>query len=430
MNSIMEDMLCYWSILTLIQWRKEMEKIELFSEKADCCACGACMNICPKHAISMVEDEYGFKYPSINEELCIRCGVCKSVCGYQNKKETNEPLHTYVACTQTTNIVESASGGVFAALAKAFLEKGGIVYGVALEQIDGELVPLHIGIERKEDLHKLLGSKYVQSNVGTVYAKIKMQLHEGRRVMFSGSPCQVAGLKAYLGNKEYDNLILIDIICHGVPSIQFFNSYLHELEKKLKGRVVDFKFRDKSKGWGLVSRVDYINASNKPKSRSINARESSYYHLFLAGDIYRENCYSCKYASKNRPGDITLGDYWGIEKEHPEYLTANGGVFDERKGVSCMILSTEKAKAFVEEVRDSVQLQESTFEKAARKNGQLVHPTPCSERREKVLEMYADLGYKAIDKWFIKKLGIKMIPIYIIDRIPVSLKKGIRRILK
>ena len=407
-----------------------MEKIKLFNNKADCCACGACMNICPKQAISMVEDEFGFMYPRINEELCIGCGVCKRVCGYQNKQEVNIPLYTYVACTQTTDIMQSASGGVFAGLAKAFLEQGGIVYGASMELIDGELIPVHIGIEKKEELYKLLGSKYVQSNIGNVYTQIKSQLEQGRYVLFSGTPCQVAGLKAYLCNKEFEKLLLIDIICHGVPSIKFFNSYLRALESKLNGKIVDFRFRDKSRGWGLVGKASYITTANKTMTKSIFARESSYYHLFLEGDIYRENCYSCKYASNHRPGDITLGDYWGIEKEHPDYLVARGGKFDECKGVSCMILNTMKAKKFVEKYEDRIQYQESTFEKVAKQNGQLVHPTPYSERRSQILELFMKSGYGAIDKWFINRLGFKMVPIYILDRIPVSIKKYMRRIMR
>lgn len=407
-----------------------MEEIKLFENKSQCCGCGACMNICPRKAIIMKEDKFGFLYPSINSDLCIKCGACKRVCGFQNIEEKNEPMHTYVACTQTTDITQSASGGVFASIAKSFIENNGLVYGVSMELINNELIPMHICVDNIEDLPKLQGSKYVQSKIGNTYTQVKQQLTQGRNVLFSGTPCQVAGLKSFLGNKEYDNLFLIDIVCHGVPSIKFFNSYLRELEHKLKGTIIDFKFRDKSRGWGLVGKVSYLKTNNERKSKYVFARESSYYQLFLKGDIYRENCYECKYASQNRPGDITLGDYWGIEKEHPDYLIANGGEFDECKGISCMIVNSAKAEKLIEELSKKILIKESTFEKVARQNGQLVYPTKRSERREEILEKYTEQGYKQIDKWFKSTLGIKFLPIFIIDRVPVSLKKQIRRIIK
>lgn len=407
-----------------------MGKITLFHDKAECCGCEACVNICPQKAIHMEEDEYGFRYPCIDESLCVECGLCQRVCGYKHVEESNVPMNTYVARTLNTDIMKSASGGVFASLAKSVIEQGGIVYGVSMEKVSEELIPMHIGVERPEELIKLQGSKYVQSVMGDTYRHVKEQLMQGRKVLFSGTPCQVAGLKAYLGNVSQENLLLIDIICHGVPSVSFFQSYIKELEKKLKGKITDFKFRDKSSGWGLVGKASFLTDKNEEKSKLIYARESSYYQFFLRGDIYRENCYSCKYASSNRTGDITLGDYWGIEHEHPDYLAANGGDFDETQGISCMIINTSKGKEYVEQVSEGLKLGTSTYEKAARENGQLRHPTEISDKRQMILDMYVSGGYQEVDAWFKRKNLMKMPYVYVLDRIPVTLKKKIRRMLK
>ncbi len=406
-----------------------MQTITLFKTKTECCGCEACVNSCPRKAITMREDENGFRYPVIDEALCVKCGLCKRTCAYQNHKEMQFPLETYVACTANTDVMKSASGGIFASLAKNVIEQGGVVFGVSMECVEGDLVPMHICVDNLVDLVKLQGSKYVQSVVGDAYLQVKKALAAGKKVLFSGTPCQVAALKSFLGTQVNENLLLVDIICHGVPSLHFFRSYIQYYEGKIKGKIVDFKFRDKSGGWGLVGRAEYIK-NGKRKSRLVYARESSYYQLFLKGDIYRENCYECKYACENRPGDITLGDYWGIEREHPELLKANGGCFDEAKGVSCMIVNSEKGKRYLEENVEIMTKRESAYEKASAQNGQLKFPTPRSERRDEVLRIYREHGYKGIEKRFLKSSGIKLLVAYVVDRVPVSVKKRIRRLMK
>lgn len=321
-----------------------MGKTTLFRDKAECCGCEACVNVCPKKAIHMQEDECGFRYPCVDEDLCVECGLCQKVCGYKYIEEHNEPMSAHVACTLSTDIMQSASGGVFACLAQNIIEQGGIVYGVSMELISDELVPMHIGVDKIEELVKLQGSKYVQSMIGDTYHQVKEQLLHGRKVLFSGTPCQVAGLKAYLGEMNKENLLLVDIICHGVPSVAFFQSYIKELEKKYKGKITSFKFRDKSSGWGLVGKATYRTAKNKEKSKLVYARESS-------------------------------------------------------------------------------------FEKVARKNGQLRYPAETGDRRQLVLDMYVKGGYQEVDAWFRRKNFVKMPFVFVVDRIPVSLKKRIRRML-
>ena len=406
-----------------------MQKTVLFESKAECCGCEACVGVCPAKAISMKEDEYGFRYPVINDTLCVGCGLCKKTCANRNCEETNTPMETYAACTAITNVMKSASGGAFAGLARRFIEQGGVVFGVSMENVDGLFVPMHISVDTVAGLEKLQGSKYVQSVVGDAYVRVKNELEAGKKVLFSGTPCQVAALKGFLGNKANENLLLVDIVCHGVPSLQFFQSYIKHYEDRVKGKVTDFRFRDKARGWGLVGRVEYIRKGKK-KSKLVYARESSYYQLFLRGDIYRESCYECKYACENRPGDITVGDYWGIEREHPELLASNGGCFDQMKGISCLIINSSKGKQYIDAFPDMISKRESTYEKVARQNGQLRIPTSKSGKREEILNVYAQGGYKQVDALFKREHRKNKLIAYIIDRIPTAIKKKMRRLLK
>lgn len=381
------------------------------------------MNVCSKQAIHMKEDEYGFLYPEINLTSCISCGACIRVCAYQHSKREAFPLETYVAVTQNTDILQSSSGGVFASLAASVLEDGGVVYGSSIEYENGKLVPKHIGICHQNELKKLQGSKYVQSLMGTVYQDVKTQLQDGRQVLFSGTPCQVDALQQYLGNAR-SNLLTVDIVCHGVPGVAFFQDYIKLLENKLKRKIVDFKFRDKSRGWGLNGTAIYGNGS-KP----IYCSESSYYTLFLQGDCYRLNCYQCKYACAHRPGDLTLGDYWGIEHEHPEILTINGGEIDKDKGVSLILVNTEQGRTYLNRYQSGLKRWKSDFEKIARENGQLRHPTYLTDKREQVLKCYQTGGYAAVEKWFQVNYNVSIL-MKIRNRIPFRFKQFIKAVIR
>ena len=230
----------------------------LVEHKADCCGCGACALICPTGAIRMKTDENGCVYPEIQQEKCISCGLCKARCAFQHADtKTNERQQVYALCRKDSErLMRSASGGVFAAIAEQWIEAGGIVYGAALSRRGEVLVPVHLQASTAEELEPLLGSKYVQSDVTAAYPAVRQNLREGRQVLFSGTPCQVAGLKSYL-KQEYENLLTIDLVCHGVPGADWFAGYLSELEKRLGGKVQDFRFRDKHHGWGLNARLEY-----------------------------------------------------------------------------------------------------------------------------------------------------------------------------
>ena len=321
--------------------------IELFAEKKDCCGCGACMNICPKTAIHMEKDEYGFVYPRIDTEKCVECGACKKVCAFQNEAARRQPQRVYAIASKNNDLIKkSASGGLFATMAMYVLEQGGCVYGAVMQHEEHGLYTRHVCCKTKEELYRLQGSKYVQSSLGNIFKDVKTKLENDILVLFSGTPCQVDALKSYL-RKDYLNLLTVDIICHGVPNEQFFNDYIHYTEKKIGGEIKEFKFRDKSAGWGLNARAKYTNDKGEEANYSVSYLESSYYDLFLSAKIYRENCYKCPYATGNRCGDITIGDYWGIEDEHPETLVHNGGRLSEKSGISVSLLNSDKGITFL-----------------------------------------------------------------------------------
>ena len=399
-----------------------METITLFKNKKDCCAC---LNICPKQAIQMQEDENGFLYPVIDNDKCIKCGLCIKTCALQNSKLTNVPLKTYAAQSNNTDLKKSASGGIFASLAINVLKAGGVIYGAALENINGKLICRHIAVNSVTDLEKLQGSKYIQSNIRNIYQDVKKNLLENKTVLFSGTPCQVDGLRAYLSLK-YKNLYCIDIVCHGVPSNKMFQDYIETLEKKYNDKIIDFKFRDKTKGWGLTAKGYTAKGyTAKGYTAIIHANVSSFYYYFLKSYIYRDSCYSCKYACKNRCGDITIGDYWGIENAHPEVLK-NNSVLDYRNGVSCLIVNTEQGKKLIEKYRDNLRLIESDFEKAAKENGQLNIASACNvEKRDEILNLYSKSGYESVENSFRKTEFLNIVK----NLVPVRMKNYVRKIL-
>lgn len=399
-----------------------MSKVILFDSKINCCGCGACMNVCPKKAISMHEDDYGFLYPVINETKCVGCQLCLKSCSYKKNNKGNNSLRIYVASTKNTDIFKSASGGVFASLAKSVIIDGGVVFGATLLFDKDRFIVKHIAIEKVSELEKIQGSKYIQSDIGSTYTQAKELLEKGKLVLFSGTPCQIDGLNNYL-NKKYENLILIDIICHGVPNAKFFNDYIKEEDKKIKGKIINFKFREKKYGWKLCGQADYINKKGINKVLRIYPGISSYYNLFLNADIYRENCYECRYAKGERVSDITIGDYWGIQNEHAELLKTNSKEYNLEKGISCMLVNTNKGEHYIEKYKCSLNLYLSRFDKVANKNSQLRTPSKRSEDRLLVLNLYKTNGYKSVENWFVKNQGIK----YYIRRIYYFIIKIVKK---
>lgn len=370
-----------------------MKTEQLFISSEYCCGCSACKSACKSGAIEMKTDEYGFSFPCIDESLCVDCGLCKKVCAFQNESVLNEPKEVYAAKSKATDIKKSSSGGAFACIAEKFITDGSTVYGCAM--VNGSsLSAKHIRAESDEELASMLGSKYVQSDIGESYLSVKADLEGGKRVFFSGTPCQVDGLYAFL-QKDYENLYTADIICHGVPGAKMFNDYIKTLEGK--SRVSSFVFRSKEVVGEMTSKITFENG----KEKLIPCNSSSYFYLFINSHIYRESCYSCKYAGKGRVGDITMGDFWGIENEHPE--------FNAEGGVSCILINTEKGEKLFKENEGRFEYLKSDFERVAKHNGQLNSPSKKTEQKEDILNAYKNGGWAEVEKQYSKLAGSKKI---------------------
>lgn len=407
----------------------ENKKIKLFEDKKDCSGCCACMNICPKNAISMQEDEYGFIYPKIDYSRCVSCGACKQVCTYQKVKDLKYPQKVYAAAAKNTNILKkSASGGIFAVLAEAMIGNGGTVYGAAMLYENDKLVPKHIRINNKEDIIKLQGSKYVQSYTGTTFSEVKNDLENGMYVLYSGTPCQIAGLKGYL-RKNYEKLLTVEVICHGVPNARFFQDYIKNIESdKNIEKVVGFDFRDKSKGQSKTVRLTMKTKRKKIISKLIDGGTISYVSLFFKSYTCRINCYSCPFAGRERIADITIGDYWGFSVEYPNI--GNELKLSDKTGVSCVLINTEKGRAVLEACCNNVIIMESELGKAARHNDQLSFPSKYNSERELIMNLYKNKGYMAVESYYKKRYRLERIVKSIIWRMPKGLKRKIKQLVR
>lgn len=401
------------------------ESITLFEDTARCCGCEACVNVCPVSAISMSTDDYGYEYPVIDHDKCLKCGLCEKVCQYKNSCIKSETEEAFAAASNDDRVLMStASGGLFTSIAGRFIENGGIVYGSSMYNSNGEIDPSHIRVTDFEGLELLKGSKYVQSSIGDTYTKAKNDLDSGNRVLFSGTPCQIAGLKLFL-RKDYLNLYTIDIICHGVPGKKFFMDFLEHQGKIMNGKVKKFVFRDKSKGQGQTARLT-ISDGSKNKEYVTNGKLLSYFGLFLKQETYRDSCYECMHTSCERNGDITLGDYWGIYIEHGKEVSASH--LSNTKGISCVLINSEKGQSLLAGAKDNLNLLESSFEKVSKHNDQLREPSKHTDLRKTILELYKNDGYQAVDKCYKRVMGVKKY-LYLIEFImPKELKRTLKTI--
>lgn len=373
--------------------------------KQDCCGCTACASICPKNCIEMRTDEQGFRYPHINHESCIQCGLCDQVCeAASNKVVSKTTPKGYGAFAKDQEIrFNSSSGGIFTALAETVLEEGGVVVGAAFSD-DFKCVQ-HIFVDSKNGIAALRGSKYLQSNIGDSFKKIKECLEEGKKVLFSGTPCQVAGLKAYL-KTDYENLLCVDIVCHGVPSAWVWTKYCNEIEKKFKRRIDKVTFRHKKFGW-----EDYaISVSLKgERNLFLFKNEDPYIRLFLNDYTLRPSCYHCSHKGINRKSDITLADFWGVKKVLPE--------LSDGKGTSLLFVHTEKGSEYIKRISDSVKMKEIDTVQAVNNNLSVIH----SAKRP----TDADNFWKDYENLTITELAQKFAPISTRKRLKLMIKKWI-----
>lgn len=399
-----------------------MKTSELCKKNA-CCGCGACATVCPKDAISLVEDKYGFVYPKIDESVCINCGTCKKVCVFSIKKKSDLCI-CYACVNQDDNqIMKSASGGVFAAIASEFLKTGGFVCGASVKIENGVITVEHEIINKLDDLSKLQGSKYVQSNTMSAFRDIKNLLKKGERVLFSGTPCQVDAVKSLYRKYIGKSLFTIDIICHGVPSQKFLNGYLCEYQKRLGKQLTYIDFRNKKYGWGKTGIAKFGN-----KEMLITPENSSYYSFFMESEISRENCYLCPYANLNRVGDLTVGDYWGVTEFSRDLIEKNN--LSEEKGISCLIVNNKNGRELLKKFSGNILLLQIDVLKATIYNTQLREPARHTSKRKWIMETFADKGYAPIEKVFQRQLFIKLCKKKIKQIIPKSIKYAAKKFLR
>lgn len=356
--------------------------MRVFEQKERCSGCTACQHVCPVGAISMIPDEEGFLYPEIDEEKCIECDRCREVCPFHegyNRDDCFETPEVYAAKHVDSRVREaSTSGGLFTALSDYVLQRNGVVYGAVF---GAGLKVQHAGAEKPEDRDAMRGSKYVQSELADLFPKIKEQLAKGREVIFTGTPCQVAGLKAFLNNKTYANLLLCDLVCKGTPSPLFWKDYVALLEKKHNKRLSNFFFRDKSRGWHnprtLAIYEDGDVESDTELLKSFN--RVFYQHIAL-----RPSCHKCPFTNTYRTSDITIADFWGIENYKP--------AFDDNRGTSLVMINTPKGKAVFEEVKHSLVFERSSLEECTGAQKHLKQPAKPSSKRSAFWKDYSEMG--------------------------------------
>lgn len=356
---------------------EKTSKVHL-ADKNTCTGCTACASICPNHCIGMTEDENGFYYPHVDTSICVNCGACERICPVLNEVPKNAALpEAYAAYSLDEELrADSSSGGVFSELAKTVLEEGGIVYGAAYDE---SFRVYHRGVSTLEALKDLRGAKYSQSFMGASFSEIKELLEKEQTVLFCGTSCQVAGLRAFL-KKDYDNLLCVDFVCHGVPSPMAWRRYV-EYRARIDndGKLpVKINLRDKSSGW---SRYRYSNTFRYDKEKEYRdiSTQSVYMKLFTQDYISRLSCGICKFKGYSRSSDITLGDFWGIWDVAPE--------MDDDRGTSVVLIHSAKGQKTWDEISDRVKTNPVSLEQCSQQNPSLLSSSVIKGEREKVLKL-------------------------------------------
>jgi len=353
-------------------------------DKQMCSGCFVCKEICPVNAIDIVIDEEGFRYPQINQEKCIECGKCRQACAFKRNEiqHDKKPIDVIGAkIKDEKERITSRSGGIFIALANYILEQNGVIYGCKMGE---NFEVYHSRATDKKETDKFKGSKYVQSDLKDVYIQVKQDLVDGKKVLFSGTGCQIAGLNLVVEGINTENLYTCDLICHGVPSPLIFKEYINFWEEKEKSKIINIDFRDKSYGWTPHKETLYF------KDKKLTTEY--FKELFYAHYILRPSCFNCSFANMDRIADITIGDFWGIHKENAE--------FNDEKGLSIILVNTEKGNKLFQDIKEKTEWIQVTSDSYLQRN--LREPSDKPEDREIFWEDYKKYGFEYIMRKYAK----------------------------
>lgn len=349
------------------------------TDKTKCSGCHACANACAKDCIRMTSDDEGFWYPQVEKEMCIDCGLCENVCPIIHKWQPDESRKTTVMAAMNTNDeirLKSSSGGIFTLLAEEILDQGGVVFGAAFSD-DFKSVQ-HICVDNSDGLEKLRGSKYVQSKIGDTYKQAKEYLDSGRKVLFTGTPCQIGGLYSFL-RKDYDNLYTQDIICHGVPSPMVWEKYVEERERKAASKTQRMFFRHKKYGWKTYAVLfEFSNNTAYVK----NLHEDSFMRAFLSNSCLRPSCYDCSFKTIKRQADITLADFWGVWDTNPDFY--------DNKGTSVVLLHTLRGETLYKGIQSYIHDKPIDKKTVIRYNSAICKSVHSSDKRSDFMRMIND----------------------------------------
>lgn len=374
-------------LLKSIKWESSNIKHINIVEKSDCCGCTACKNICPKGAIDMIEDSEGFLYPQIDKEKCIDCGLCKKVCPIlNNKKEVKHEQDGYVINNKDSKVrKESTSGGAFSAIANYVISKGGYVFGAAFEN---DFIVTHQCVDNEDDLSKFRNSKYVQSSPQDTFKKAKELLKDNKLVCYSGTPCQIEGLRSYL-QKDYENLILVDVVCRAVPSPKLLRTYLKYIkEKKLDNEEIErVAFRDKSK-YGYKYTLMTVKSKNHIYQEGIDT--DPYLRAFFTGLAIRPSCENCKFKKQYRISDFTMWDCFNVENFNKE--------MDDNIGTTRLLVQSEKGRKIFEEIKENLDYKKIDNNILIKDSRELVKCTKNNSGRTRFFEEFDNLSYEDINK--------------------------------
>lgn len=367
------------------------------TDKSKCCGCTACKSICPKQAIIMKQDDEGFLYPIIDKTKCVNCGLCDKVCPIKNAKEEKKEQHAYIFQNINDEIrKESTSGGAFTAIAEYIIKNNGIVYGAIFDE---NYKVIHTGIDKIEELYKFRNSKYVQSEIGNCYSEVKQNLNNDRIVCFSGTSCQIEGLKNYLG-KDYEKLLLVDVVCRAVPSPLIWKKYLNLRQKEYKN-ISKIMFRDKYYGYKYSNLSIYNKDNDKKQEYHKGVDSDPYLRAFFSNICDRPSCYDCKFKKLHRESDITIWDCFDVEKYNKE--------FDDDKGTNRILTHTKKGDNIIKELTKTNKVEEIDVEKATKGFLAIFQPVKKNERREQFFKDANTLTEEELfNKYFADTIKIKL----------------------